>query len=378
MVTYRKALPGEREAYVAFADRVFGGKHEDIHFEQFVPKVYAPGVDSARMHYLAVDGERGIVGMVGVMPGELCAGGEKLKLGYFGTVCVHPEARGEGHMKRLMAMALDDLRAGGADLALLNGQRQRYEHFGFAHGGEILRFSFSAGCVRHALGGVDAGGVEIAPLDAESPFLEAARALHAARPLRFSRGDAASFAVVCRTSMKEPWALSRRGEFLGYLIADRGRATAAEIAATSPEALDVMVKAWFLQSGLERLEIDALPSDCAVARRLAGYADGQALRACVNVRVFRHRRVLAALLGAKAGYARLADGRMDFDVGGERFFARVQDGRVEVAAGGSGAVSLGDLEASRLYAAPFDYDGRPAAPLGWFPLPVGVATPDTF
>ena len=219
MVTYRKALPSDRDAYIALADMVFSSEGAPIRFEEFVPKVYSPEVDSAQMHYLAVDDARGIVGLVGALPGKLHAGTTSLRTRYIGTVAVHPRARGEGHMKRLMAMALDDMRADGVDLALLNGQRQRYEHFGFAHGGAMLRFHFSAGCIRHALNRVDAGGVEIEPLHVGSPFIEAAMALHAARPLRFERGGAAEFAVICRTSMRRPWTVSRRGEFLGYLIA---------------------------------------------------------------------------------------------------------------------------------------------------------------
>ena len=181
-----------------------------------------------------------------------------------------------------MAMALDDMRADGVDLALLNGQRQRYEHFGFAHGGAMLRFHFSAGCIRHALNRVDAGGVEIEPLHVGSPFIEAAMALHAARPLRFERGGAAEFAVICRTSMRRPWTVSRRGEFLGYLIANREGTAIAEIAAASPEALDIMVKAWFLQNAPQRLEIAVLPTDRAIARRLSSYADGQAMGTCIK------------------------------------------------------------------------------------------------
>ena len=82
MVTYRKALPGEREAYVAFADMVFNASGDATRFETDVPKVYAPGVDSADMHYLAVDDARGIVGLAAVLPGEIRAGGVALRTGY--------------------------------------------------------------------------------------------------------------------------------------------------------------------------------------------------------------------------------------------------------------------------------------------------------
>ena len=84
------------------------------------------------------------------------------------------------------------------------------------------------------------------------------------------------------------------------------------------------------------------------------------------------------MLAAKASYRRLADGRMDFDVEGDRFSVAVADGRVEVSGGGTGTVRLTELEASRLCIAPFDYEGRPECPVGWFPLPICATSPDAF
>ena len=149
----------------------------------------------------------------------------------------------------------------------------------------MLRFTLSEGCVRHALRGVPDEDVCIEPMRPGSPEVPLALALHDARPVRFAR-DADSFVDVCRTYAKTPWALSRGGEFLGYLVSGREKSAIAEIAAASADALQVMLKAWFVQNGLKRLEVSVPPADAVTARRMASLADGQAMGACINVRAF--------------------------------------------------------------------------------------------
>ena len=61
--------------------------------------------------------------------------GETLRVGCVGTVSVHLYSRGEGHMKILMAMMMDDARAKGCDLLMLGGARKRYNYFGFEQAG---------------------------------------------------------------------------------------------------------------------------------------------------------------------------------------------------------------------------------------------------
>ena len=94
MTVYRKAKPEEREAYIRFANMVFNDAGDPVKFETDIPKVYGPRVDCSHLQNIAVDDEKGIRGLVAVLPGQMYAGGESLKTGFVGTVSVHPEARG--------------------------------------------------------------------------------------------------------------------------------------------------------------------------------------------------------------------------------------------------------------------------------------------
>ena len=83
------------------------------------------------------------------VPLSLLVAGKPLRAAGIGTVSVHPYARGEGHMKKLMHMTLEECRENGADLAMLGGQRQRYEYFGFTQQ-EVNKILEDTGTVQYA------------------------------------------------------------------------------------------------------------------------------------------------------------------------------------------------------------------------------------
>lgn len=377
MITYRKARPEERSAYLEFADMVFTDNGSPISYEASIPKVYGSHIDSAHMQYIAVDDEKGIRGLVAVMPNELYAGGETLKVGYIGTVSVHPQARGEGHMKKLMRMAIDDMKAEGVDISLLGGQRQRYEYFDFAKGGVCYSIDVAKANVRHALKNVNADDVCFEEIGHVSPWLMPAHALFEERKVRFRR-TAETFVDCCRTYLTKLWAILVGGEFAGYLVCSSDKEEISEIQTVSPDVLDKALKAWIVQHDIGRVSMTFPAWERESLLRLGTYAGNIRLQSSVQSSIFNPRRVLKAMLTAKAEYAKLENASMSFDVEGDCFTVTVRDGEVTVEDGGESPVSLNRLQASQLFADPFDYEGRVETPDGWFPLPIYEASPDAF
>lgn len=377
MITYRTAKPEEREAYIEFADMVFTDNGTDISFEASIPKVYGSHVNSADMHNIAVDDEKGIRGLIAVMPNELYAGGETLKIGFIGSVSVHPQARGEGHMKKLMKRCLDGMIAENVDIALLNGQRQRYEYFGYAKGGVAYFIDVETPNVRHALKNVDAEGVTFEEIDENSPWAEPARALFERQPVRFRR-DPKMFVDCCRTYLNRPWAILRSGEFAGYFVCNHEKNFIVENCTVSPEAFDAAIKAWMAKFGVGRVRLMFPEWERKMLAHLGSNAENISMQAKVQSCVLNPRRVLAAMLRVKAEYAELEDGSMSFEIEGDRFTVSVRGGEVRVEDGGSDALCMNRLESTHLFMYPFLYEGRPATPKGWFPLPLYAAAPDEF
>lgn len=377
MVTYRKARPDECAAYTEFADMVFSHGDDVTNFASLIPKAYGPGVDRSDIHYLAVDDEKGIRGLVAVLPNELKIGGETLKIGFVGTVSVHPEARGEGHMKKLMWMAIEDMKAEGVDLGLLGGQRQRYEYFDFAKGGVGYSIDVGEPNVRHALKNVDASAIAFEEITPDSRWVDAAYALFEKQEIRFRR-DREEFVVICRSYHTQLWAVLEDGKFIGYLISSHDKSGISEILMDSMMSLDKALKAWIVQNKLPRVHMIFPEWKREELKHLGVYAGATSYEMRVQSSVYNPRRVLKAMLTAKAEYSWLENGSMCFEIEGDRFTVTMQDGKVTVADGGENPVCLNRLEASQLFAYPFEYEGRAHSPMGWFPLPLYESSPDAF
>lgn len=141
MTEYRLAKPEEWEDCIELANYVFSMAHRPHDFEQLIPRVYQAGPEMARIHRVAVAENGRLRAEIAVLPQQMAAGGKLLRAGYVGSVSVHPKARGEGHMKRLLGDWITDLE-GTCDLLALDGQRQRYAYFGFTPGSENTRFTW--------------------------------------------------------------------------------------------------------------------------------------------------------------------------------------------------------------------------------------------
>lgn len=377
MVTYRKARPEEREAYIRFSDMVFTDDGTPISFEASIPKVYGAHIDSSNMHYLAVDDEKGIRGVVAVMPNLLHVGEETLKISYVGSVSVHPQARGEGHMKRLMQMAIADMKADGVDITLLGGQRQRYEYFGFSKGGVGYSVTVGKPNVRHALKHVDASRVTFVQMNHESPWVDAAHALYEKQSIRFHR-NRPEFVDICCNYLHQLWVILDDGSFAGYMICNESKDSIVELHVGSADMLDKALKAWTMQQGLDRIHLSFPVWQTDMLKRLGSYAERTSYDMRVQSSIYNPRRVLKVLLTAKTRFARLENAAMTFNIEGDCFTVTVEDGAVRVTDGGEDPVCLNVLQATQLFAYPFDYQGKPETPNGWFPLPLYEVAPDGF
>lgn len=377
MMIYRLARADERDAYVAFANYVFqrpNGEHVD--FASLLPKVYAPGVDASRMHALAVDDAGTIRGLVAALPNDMRVLDQTLKTGYIGTVSVHPENRGEGHMRRLMAMTIDRLRENGCDLALLNGARQRYEYYGFVPAGVKWTFSLSGDNVRHALKDVDISQVSFERIQSGSLWEKKAEAMHSHGKVAMARSWM-GFATVCSSYHGQPWAMLRDGKMAGYVVSGEDAAALVECMAEDRIALDQLLKAWYLRHN-HWLTVSMPDWQREEREHLASFAEDIKVSASVQCRVLRYQPVVGAMLALKASYTRLDDGEQGFDVEGQRFTVQVRDGKAQVTPGADNPMQLDAITAEQLFLSPFAMEGVPQRVNNWFPLPLYIGMPDEF
>lgn len=88
-----------------------------------------------------------IISLVGVYPFEIRMAGVDFRTAFIGQVATLPEYRGQGIMSRIFQTVLEHLDSGQYDFAGLSGNRQRYNRFGWAPGGQKYVFETTLDCL---------------------------------------------------------------------------------------------------------------------------------------------------------------------------------------------------------------------------------------
>lgn len=367
---FRKAEHEELADCTALANLAFG-----FDFRVLLPKVYGENPIMRADHYVADQGE--LKGLVAVLEECLTVGEATLKTGYVGSVCVHPDARGRGLMKELMRYANSDMAAGGTDIAFLNGNRQRYQYYGFVPAGTTYFFHVAGDNSAHALRDILSENIRFEEMNPGSELECRAREMYCSRPVHFKRKE---FASLCRSYYKKPYAVLNKGNFIGYVVTNSDKNCWVEVCVENTEALDLAVKAWMTQNKIWELQLILPEWENVLCRHLAGYASGMSRGYSVQARIFCFKKTVEAYLKVKACTNGITDGTMAFDIEGERFEIIVENGNVSVCEGGEDPLRLTAYEANRLMLLPFPYEGMPRVPRDWFPLGVSVApeAPDAF
>lgn len=371
---YTVACPQDREEIVDFANFVFSQAHEPHDFKKLLPKAYADDApDFSDWHFLAKQQGR-IRAMVACRPLEMNMLDKKLSCGFIGTVSVHPYSRGEGHMKHLMKMAMDDARKRGHDLMILGGQRQRYNYFGFEHMGVSLHYTVNTTNLRHALRDQDASHITFSPLTAEKQDeVDFCHALSHKMPVHGTR-PRAEYMNIMHSWNAECYVIRVHGELAGYLM------TAGEIALADEQLLPLVLKSYLAFAGQESITLHCAPYQKERIHILSRLCEDRYIGTFEMIHILNFPRVVDTLLSLKSSYMRLLDGCVTMQVEDQPSFTiRVKDNQVSVAEENlTPDYALSHLEAQRLLMDLENAVCDSRMPQGWLPLPFTMTAADTF
>ncbi|MBR6524381.1 MAG: GNAT family N-acetyltransferase [Clostridia bacterium] len=371
---YLLATPQDREEIVDFANFVFSQAHEPHDFKKLLPKAYADNApDFSDWHFLAKQNGR-IRAMVACRPLEMNMLDKKLSCGFIGTVSVHPYSRGEGHMKHLMKMAMDNARERGHDLMILGGQRQRYNYFGFEHMGVSLHYGVNTTNLRHVLRDTDVSHITFSVLTEDKPEevdycwnLSNSMPVHGTRPRE-------EYLNIMHSWNAECYVVRVSGEMKGYVM------TAGEIALEDEQMLPLVLKAYLQFMNQNEIELHCAPYQKERIHILSRLCEYRSIGTFEMIHILNYPKVVDTLLSLKASYMRLEDGVFTLKVDEQTpFTIRVKDNKVSVAEEGlEPDAALTHLEAQRLL---MDLESalcESRMPLGWLPLPFTMTAADTF
>lgn len=201
----------EKREIIEFIDYVFSKAHRPHDFTTLLPKLYGERGNGAKHHFVVREDGR-IAATVLVYPVSMHIGERTIMTLGVGSVSTHPGMRGRGYMQLLMDAVDAKAEELGAACAVLGGQLQRYQYFGYDRYGYELRGRMTRDNARHALGGLDVTAYEMMPMT--QAHVAQAMAMHARQACRCERSEAAWLDVL-RSWNNEPFALKKEGRIIG-------------------------------------------------------------------------------------------------------------------------------------------------------------------
>lgn len=363
----------EREDIIDFINYVFSQAHRPHDFKTLVPKSYADdAIDLGATHFLAKkDGK--IKAVIADRIIDVSLGDRKLKYGLIGNVSVHPYSRGEGYMKQLMHMAVEDAKAKGVDILALGGQRQRYAYFGFENAGVNLQFTVSKENIRHCFAALDVTDIAFVDFeDASDAELQEALALYETRPFHSVR-PWAEYRNIMRTWTRKSLLILRGGAMIGY-------SSSGEIVLKDEKDLSYVLKALFAAEEIKEITLTASPWEQERAAFLERICESSTISQVEQIRVLNWEKVLQTLLSFKAEYIPLEDGVAELTVDGDTFRIIVTGGVPtvkKVAATENAVLMTGNEAIMKLF-------GLNSMLIpekkwkNWLPLPFAIDGPDTY
>lgn len=370
---YVRGTPEQRWDILDFINYVFSQAARPHDFRTLLPKAYGDNApeEASSWHYLALQNGK-IRGVVAQMPMTLSVLDETLKCGMIGSVSVHPYARGEGHMKRLMAMAVKDARERQYDLMILGGQRQRYNYFGFERAGYTVRYTVTQTNLRHCLGDTEKGTFTFSELAEDCPEavdfcygLAINQLIHGARPRERFLDFMHSWHSPCRV-------IRRDGRLFGYF-------TDGEWAVPDETLLPYALRSAMRADGLREISVTAAPFQTERMAVLANIAEGGHIASSDMIRVLNWKNVLRALLKLESRFKCLLDGTAVIKIGKKTLKIAVQSGQISVEeTTETSACALSEMEALRLLFGLEQFVTPSPMFFNWLPLPFFISNVDEF
>ena len=290
------AKPGEKEEIIEFIDYVFSKAHRPHDFATLLPKLYGKDGDGAAYHFVVRENGK-IMATVIAYPVVMRAGDQRVMTLGVGSVSTHPAARGKGYMKLIMDAVDERAKEIGAAFAVLGGQRQRYQYFGYDCAGYRLAASLEKDNVRHALRDVSIEGLTRIPMTAA--HVPKAQALQERQPCLCER-PAAAFDTILRTWNNEPFALLRDGTPIGFgtLRNNGGSCHVAELLLEDENDFPAVMK--LLSGEFGTVTLCAAPWERQRAKWLAGICEEYCVKPDNMVKIYNQdetQRLCSAIDG---------------------------------------------------------------------------------
>lgn len=381
-VEFLKGTESDYEEIVDFANYVFSYSGEKTDFPSLLPKLYKKEYNTMDNHYIVKEDGK-IKAVVGVFPMELMVLDRKLKVGGIGTVSVHPYSRGSGYMKKLMNMALEDMKNEGFAFSCLGGMKQRYEYFSYTPCGQEAYFTINNENVKHKLKDYINDKIifkEI--LENNIEFLDKAYDLYNNSDYKFKR-EKSMFLDILKSWSFKVYSIENNYSFLGYMVVTPDKKYVSELVINNDELYLAVIANYINYNNLEEINLELSIWEKKKIREIFDIAESSTINSCYQFNIINYEETLEILLKFKNSYSELEEGRIAIDI--------KEYGKIEIVINsevisvntfnGKCDIELNHLKAMQLLFSPlstFILEGEKNNKIinSWFPIPLFISTQD--
>ena len=379
MVIYRKAIPDDFPNILNFINMVFSMSHCPHDFRQLLPKLYEKGQEEKSIHYLALENEE-IKACVCVLPITLCCENKTITCATVGSVSVHPYSRGKGYMRKLMHIAIEDMKKSNISMSTLSGLRNRYQYYGYEKGGFVFQYCFTPDNFRHCREKFPKRKITLCQIqDTENPLLTEIQAIQENQIL-FAKRNPSDFLAIMKSWNAKLYGILENQMCKGYVALQGNQIL--EMRLTDKALLFASLEECLKESGSKKLFLRILPYDTYLLKECTQLFESFTIALDDNYMIFDYPKVLDFFLNVKSKYTSLNSGSWDFTIKGHGTFQiQVDNGVPSITQlkdlEGKSSVNFSSFESILALFAPNCGMGLLETKLpencNWFPLPLALS-----
>lgn len=397
MVKYRKGEEKDQQDLLDFINYVFSLEHGSTNFRELLPKIYGENCHMENIHHLLVEQDR-IKAAIALYSSRMTVGKHTIKMGYIGSISVHPYERGKGYMKELMKKVQKEIVEEKYDLVAISGQRQRYEYFGYYRGGNIIQYQVNQDNLRHYfykkfLDSPMTKEEILAEMELsislqenkEDSYVEAIYQIYQNRIITGRERE--EFYDIMQSFHTELYAVTMHGVCIGYINFDYEEDYINEFELIDMGLLPYVLEMLMEYTGTSVLGIKTTLLDKEKNSLLKEICERYTIGQAQMYHILNYPAVFQLLLEAKNQVKALQDGCFRIKIkGAGSYKICVEQGNISVEKTGEKADILMNEEQIIRILLSTDYGmactygevpGLENAPAGWFPLSLAVETADT-
>ena len=215
-------------------------------------------------------------------------------------------------MKELMNKAIGEMKNKNVDMSVLNGYRQRYEHFGYEPCGQHINFNILHVNINYKRNELINKGISIHLLDENDPnIVEEAYKLHCKKNVKIERKKE-EFLDILKSWNCRIYSVFKNGEFIGYISSNNG--FIEEIVIEDNNDLNFVIASYIKTFNHREVNVRVPIYEREKISQLLKICENYSITKNNNFRIFNYEKIVRIMLKLKSTYSNLEDGEYNIKI----------------------------------------------------------------